>query len=58
MQIFNQLDPNASQLIITPVVKLKMADGVGKNGGLYRAEDSTAPAKEIKLDTIIIDIEI
>lgn len=56
-QLFNKLDPDASKLFITPIVRLLKADGVDENGGLYRDFNSAAPEKVIELDEIVVEIE-
>lgn len=56
-QLFNKLDPEATKLFITPVVRFANADGVREDGGLYRDFDSTAPEEIIELEEIVVPIE-
>lgn len=59
---FQTLNPDASKLIITPIVILSDFDGVeynedGSIRGRYRSINSKADIKEFKMDKIIIEIE-
>ena len=59
---FETLDPDASKLIITPIVRLSDYDGIeyGEDGsiqGKYRLINSKADMKESKMDEIIVEID-
>jgi len=53
---FNKLDSEATNLIITPIVRFLEADGTEENGSIYRNEDSTAAKEEFQLEDIIFEI--
>lgn len=54
---FEKLDPKASTLIITPIVRLLSADGTNEHGEIYRDENIKAPDERYKLKPIIVEIE-
>ncbi|MCG3087286.1 DUF4179 domain-containing protein [Sporosarcina cyprini] len=54
---FEKLHPDATRLIVTPILKLAQKDGTNENGNIYRNIGSTAPKEEIILDDIVIEIE-
>ena len=53
---FEKLDPEATKLIITPVVQLLEADGSDENGAIFRNKDSTAAKEELQLEEIVFEI--
>ena len=54
---FEKLNPEATKLIVTPVVRLLEADGTDGSGAIYRNEDSNAAEEEFQLEEIVIEIE-
>ena len=54
---FEKLNPEATKLIVTPVVQLLEADGTDENGTIYRNEGSNAAEEEFQLEEIVIEIE-
>lgn len=57
------MDPEATQLILTPVIELSDSDTIGydENGepikASYRSVDSDADYEEIELEPIIIEVK-
>ncbi|QUW23102.1 DUF4179 domain-containing protein [Sporosarcina sp. Marseille-Q4063] len=54
---FEKLNPEATKLIVTPVVQLLEADGTAANGSIYRNEGSNAAEEKFQLEDIVIEIE-
>lgn len=60
---YGKLHPNATKLILTPIIELSNYETIGINKygepikAQYRLLDSKAPAKEVKLEDIILEIK-
>lgn len=54
---FEKLNPEATKLIVTPVLHLLEADGTDENGNIYRDEGSNVAEQEFQLEEIVIEIE-